>query len=195
MQQRSEAPRSHILEAALKCFSRSGFEATGVAEICSEAGVSKGAFYHHFPSKQAVFMELLENWLGLLDQQLGAARLEAHDVPAGLLSMVATARPVFQDADHQLPMFLEFWTQSIRNPEIWATTVAPYRRYEAYFARLVQEGIEEGSFADVDPMLASRVLLALAMGVLLQGLMDPKGAAWGEEASRGFEIILKGLRR
>ncbi|MCX6071787.1 MAG: helix-turn-helix domain containing protein, partial [Chloroflexi bacterium] len=54
---------ARILDAAAECFGRRGYDATGVADLCETAGVSKGAFYHHFPSKQAVFMALLNRWL------------------------------------------------------------------------------------------------------------------------------------
>ncbi len=63
MQARSEETRTHILEAALRRFANHGYSAASVDEICAEAGVSKGAFYHHFPSKQALFLELLNEWL------------------------------------------------------------------------------------------------------------------------------------
>jgi AcrR family transcriptional regulator len=49
MQERSQATREQLLASAERCFSLSGYDATGVAEICTEAQVSKGAFYHHFP--------------------------------------------------------------------------------------------------------------------------------------------------
>ena len=58
-QQRSEETRARLLEAAEACFSESGYDGTGVAKICRRAGVSKGAFYHHFETKQAIFLELL----------------------------------------------------------------------------------------------------------------------------------------
>ena len=59
MQQRSEETRTHILKAALDLFSKNGYDATSVANICQAAGVSKGAFYHHFASKHSVFQALL----------------------------------------------------------------------------------------------------------------------------------------
>ena len=93
MQQRSEETRTHILEAALKLFSKEGYDATGVAQICQAAGVSKGAFYHHFPSKHAVFMALLQSWLEVLDKQFQAALEGARDVPDGLLRMAAWPPP------------------------------------------------------------------------------------------------------
>ncbi len=63
MQQRGEATRARILEAALDQFAAHGYEAASVDEICARAGVSKGAFYHHFESKQALFLALLNDWL------------------------------------------------------------------------------------------------------------------------------------
>ena len=67
MQQRSEETRTRLLEAAVRLFAQQGYDASGVAEICAAAGVSKGAFYHHFESKQALFLALLEEWLARLD--------------------------------------------------------------------------------------------------------------------------------
>ncbi|MCJ7737907.1 MAG: TetR/AcrR family transcriptional regulator [Anaerolineae bacterium] len=51
-QQRSQATQTSILDAAAAAFAEQGYDATGVAEICKRAGVSKGAFYYHFESKQ-----------------------------------------------------------------------------------------------------------------------------------------------
>ena len=80
MQQRSEETRGRITEAAIKLFSERGFSAASVDDICAEAGVSKGAFYHHFPSKQAIFIALLEGWLKTIDSAF--ALLRKPTVPA-----------------------------------------------------------------------------------------------------------------
>ena len=65
MQARSHETRSRILQSAIDLFSKEGYDATGVAEICTAAGVSKGAFYHHFPTKQALFLALLDRMAAL----------------------------------------------------------------------------------------------------------------------------------
>ena len=92
MQTRSEETRARIVQSALKLFAGKGYEATGVAELCADAEVSKGAFYHHFPSKQAIFLELLQEWLQGLDREMGKAMSTASNVPEGLLAMAGEMR-------------------------------------------------------------------------------------------------------
>lgn len=52
--------RANIMAAAVQCFENRGFAASTVDDICDEAAISKGAFYTHFPSKDALIHALLE---------------------------------------------------------------------------------------------------------------------------------------
>jgi AcrR family transcriptional regulator len=194
-QQRAEETRTRILEAAEECFARHGYEATSVAHICECAGVTKGAFYHHFPTKHAVFMALLDRWLSGLDTQLSAARSGASSVPAAFEQMGRLAGLIFDAAGGHLPMFLDFWSSAIRDSETWQVTVAPYRRYQTFFADLVKAGIEEGTLIPADPDTVSRLVMAVAVGVILQELLDPGGADWGATMQEGLRVVLKGLQR
>ena len=193
-QVRAEETHNKILEAAARSFARNGYEATSVAEICSEAHVTKGAFYYHFATKQALFLELLNTWLSGLDERFRQARLDASDVPESLLQMAGNARGIFTDSSDYLPMFLEFWLHSIRDPTIWNMVIEPYRRYLKYFSTIMQEGIQEGSLRSMDPQLAARGLLSVAIGLILQGLMDPAGADWGATARESIALLLDGLK-
>ncbi len=193
MQHRSEETRNHILEAAQRLFSLNGYDATGVAEICQTAGVSKGAFYHHFPSKQAVFLQLLQNWLAALDAGLNTISQGASDVPHLLMQMTYILTVVFQTAGEQLPIFLEYWLQASRDEDIWKATFAPYQHYQDFFARLVQQGIDEGSFKSVDAHIAAQVIVALAVGLLLQGLLNPRDAEFPQAIRQCLQLFLDSL--
>ena len=108
MQNRSQQTHQKILDAALVVFARDGYAASSVNDICAEAGVSKGAFFHHYPTKQALFLELLETWLATLDLQMEAIRQEYQAVPQALIHMAELMGHVYQAAGGYLPVFL-FW--------------------------------------------------------------------------------------
>jgi AcrR family transcriptional regulator len=194
-QRRAEVTHSRILEAAAAGFAENGYDGTSVAEICRRAEVSKGAFYHHFASKQDLFMELLERWLAELDEGLAALHTGRTYVPQELLDMTEMIRRVFQVAEDQLPIFLEFWAQAAHDPAVWEATVTPYRRYRAFFARMVQAGVAEGTLRPIDPDTAARVIVSLAIGLVLQGLLDTEGADWGRVATQGMRMLLEGIEK
>jgi len=191
MQQRSEETQARILDAAVRRFSISGYNGASVDEICSDAGVSKGAFYHHFPTKQAVFLALLNGWLGTIDTGLKAARQDT--VPQTLLHMTGMLPAIFASADDRLPMFLEFWLQASRDETVHEAMIAPYRYFTDYFTSLIETGISEGSLKDVDPEIISQAILSIAIGTLLQGLLDPDRTNWSRVAEQSIRALLAGV--
>jgi AcrR family transcriptional regulator len=191
MQKRSETTRTHLFDSALKQFAARGYDATSVDDICRGAGVSKGAFYHHFESKQALFLALMNSWLSSIDAAL--LELEKSTVPETLVAMTELLPGILAVARDQLPMYLEFWLQASRDPKVWQATVEPYRHFREYFAGLIAEGTAEGTLRKVDPQIAGQVVLSMAVGILLQALVEPRGADWEKTAQQGMRILMKGL--
>ncbi|MDP1545077.1 MAG: TetR/AcrR family transcriptional regulator [Anaerolineales bacterium] len=191
MQQRSEETRAKILESAIKLFSARGYNAASVDDICRDAGISKGAFYHHFESKQALFLALLDGWLKTIDNAIAASK--DKPVPEIFMQITEAFPYIFATANEGLPMFLEFWLQASRDDNIWQASIAPYRRYHKHFTALIKKGVDEGSFVDVDPGLTSRMIMSTAMGLLLQSLLDPKGAKWEKVARDSTNLLINSL--
>ena len=191
MQQRSEETKSKIMESAIKLFSNKGFNSASVDDICAEAGISKGAFYHHFESKQALFLALLDGWLKTIDNAIEASKDKT--APETFMQMTEAFPYIFATAGEGLPMFLEFWLQASRDKKIWEASVAPYRRYHKYFTSLIKKGVDEGSFVELDPELTARMIISTAMGLLLQSLMDPKGAKWEKVARDSTTMLVNNM--
>ncbi len=194
-QERRDSTRTRILASARDRFTSAGFDATSVADICAASGVSKGAFYHHFPSKQAVFVALLERWIAELDESVQSAAARNEPVPRRLENLAGLVGQVSELGSGQIPMFLEFWRQASKDPDVWRLTIDPYRRFREAFAALIQEGIEEGSLRPVDPDAAALVLVSTGVGLVLQGALNPAEPRLPDAGGQAVRMLLGGLEK
>jgi AcrR family transcriptional regulator len=195
-QQRSINTQEQIMAAAVDLFCRLGYDAAGVAEICAQAGVSKGAFYHHFPSKKALFLAIMDQWLDGINLQLSAMRETGKPVSKSLRDMADAVGSIFSVASGQLPMFMEFMVQASRDQAVWDASIAPYQAYQTRFVQMLKEGKTDGSIQpEIDEQAAAWVLIAFAVGVLLQGIVLPDRADWKDITQIGMGMIVDGLQR
>jgi AcrR family transcriptional regulator len=105
---RSEATRYALVRAGRRLFGERGFAGTPLDDVVREAGVTKGALYHHFPSKEALFLAVFEDVEQALVDRVQAEATEGVDawekVRLGMRSFViacqdpAVQRIVLQDA-------------------------------------------------------------------------------------------------
>ncbi len=77
-----ERTRNHILEAASRRFRKNGIAASGIATIMADAGLTNGAFYVHFESKEALVREALGTALAHQQDKLSAGADDARDLEA-----------------------------------------------------------------------------------------------------------------
>jgi AcrR family transcriptional regulator len=192
-QQRTDETRTRILEAAEKCFAQHGYDGTGVAEICQAANLSKGAVYHHFASKHEIFMELLNRWLAGLDEHLARLSEQHTLVPEEILSLSGVFTSIIQVANQRFQLFLEFWSRAARDVQTWEVAMQPYRRYRDFFAGLIDRGIKEGTLRPNDPQAVARIVMAVAMGLFIQGWIEP-GADWEQVTRTGIKLLIDGLQ-
>jgi AcrR family transcriptional regulator len=77
VQERGERSRRSILEAAASVFDERGFDAASTTEILSRSGLTRGALYHHFPSKEAIAAALVEAQSEALEAPERAIKLQS----------------------------------------------------------------------------------------------------------------------
>lgn len=73
--------RASLLDAALAVIRAKGYAATSVDDLCHAAGVTKGAFFHHFPSKDHLAAAAAEHWSETTAALFAAAAYHAHEDP------------------------------------------------------------------------------------------------------------------
>jgi AcrR family transcriptional regulator len=190
-EERSQETRGRILAAAEQSFAEHGYDTTSVDAICHAAGVSKGAFYHHFPSKGSVFIALLNAWLDSLDSQLAAGQNQGGSVPQQVAAMAAGVDEVYRVAGTNWNILLEFWAKSKTDPEVAHSMVEMLRRYQRVFEEILQRGEAEGSVHVPDVSLAATLFLSVVLGLLLQGILDPEGQDWGAMMQRTLAMLME----
>jgi hypothetical protein len=109
--------------------------------------------------------------------------------------MAERMQGVLQLADGRISIFLEFWAQARKDPKIWERTIKPFRHYRRIFELLIKKGIQEGSFTAVEPEPTAHALVSLAVGLLLQGVVDPEGAKWEDVTVKAIDNFIEAMRR
>lgn len=193
--QNKQTSREKILQSAVQLFLGEGYEATSVNDICKHAGVSKGSFYHYFETKQVLFLSLMENWSSRVIQSvLGEPITEDSNAKDVLIQMPYQFNMAFAAVPRGFPMLVDFWRQAMADPAIWKTAVEPYRYFMGFFMRIIETGQQDGSIRkDIDSEILARLLVAVAMGYLLEAAFDQEKADWSALTSQGLSVLLEGI--
>lgn len=157
---RAGARPEEILEAALAEFTERGFDAARMEDIAKRAGISKGAVYLYFASKEAVLRALIDAKIGPIAGQAEAIARAGADDPVGALKLVASAASMRLRDPQILAVPRLVIGLSARFPELadfYRTHVA--ERARAALESLIVAGIAKGVFRDVDPHAAARAFI------------------------------------
>ena len=82
--ERGAATRAHLVEVATRLFSERGYDGTSIEAVLAESGASRGALYHHFPGKDALFWAVGESVGARIGAEVIAAMADAGDPVAEL---------------------------------------------------------------------------------------------------------------
>jgi TetR/AcrR family transcriptional regulator, repressor for uid operon len=163
--------REHILGAALRCFGRSGFHATTMQDICKEAGVSPGALYVYFDSKEALIEGICERDRAELTDSL---RVLA-EAPNFVEALNAIGRHYFVDEPvERQQVVVEMGIESTRNPRIAELFHRTDRFCIDSFEQLFQRLKDEGRInPDVDARTLANVFTVIGDGLFWRRAISP----------------------
>ncbi|MCR4428628.1 MAG: TetR/AcrR family transcriptional regulator [Caldiserica bacterium] len=193
--QKGEETRALLLNVSQNLFSRKGYEEVSVEEICRQAGVSKGGFYHHFSSKEELFLELLDRWLSKLDEELLNIESQAKTVEEAISLMTDFAGYVMEQAEGSYGILFEFWNKARNDEKIWKGAVSYFDRYRKFFRGILEKGIQKGEFPPFDLDLFSQMMVSLAVGVFLESALNPSERNWKSSLKEMIAIILSHFKK
>jgi AcrR family transcriptional regulator len=172
-----EARRRQIVEAALRCFARNGIHPTSMQDIFHEAGLSAGAVYRYFPTKELLVAAVVHRVLGMSQSAVGGSPASTAQAAAG--SVVDRLLGVFDDPgpgeqQDRYRLVLQIWAEAVRSPQVGDVLRASTDALRASIATQVSVAQERGQLRpDLEPDAVARVLTALFEGYAFQRAMDP----------------------
>jgi AcrR family transcriptional regulator len=172
--ERTRATRRKLLDAAKRIFAQDGFEAARLEEIAALAGYTRGAFYANFHGKEDIFFALFEEWVQERIESVTTA-MRRHSDPAEKLAALRTHYAELATDRSLVLISMEFKLFALRHPEAHARLRSRHRRIRANFGDLLSELMSElHTTISIAYPAASACLGAVAQGLLLEHLIDPK---------------------
>jgi AcrR family transcriptional regulator len=189
------ANRGRLLEAASRVFAEHGYHGAPVERIAEESGLSNGALYYNFVSKEELFLALLdekmEQRLRDIDQVFGAG--PGSDEPTEDRVAQAAGSRARKESDRlDWMLFFEFIAHAGRDAGFRSAFRRRLRRMRRTLARLIGSQDEPGANLALPPEQVAIALQALGYGLWAQRLIDPTEVP-DDLFPKGAVALLRGL--
>lgn len=185
--------REKLLDSAAKVFAERGYRGTSVDEVAEGAGVTKGALYWHFKSKEELFFALIEERVDRRAHELmriteTASREQetAPTVSRGIVELI--------DAEPELILLThEYWSLAVRDPELRKRYVERQRSLREGLARALESRHETTGVPLTYPAgKLAGAIIALANGLAMDRIADPNAVS-AELLGDTLALIYDGL--
>ncbi len=195
-QLQGEQTRHLIMEAASRLFTRHGFHGTSMTELAVETGLTRGAFYHHFKSKTALFFAVVqsanEKWANAIGEQVIHAPYTLDD----LLSQLDSKARLLCEAPTLRLVIMGLTTEMEEaNPSLLAALHCGYLGLIESVEGIIRDGQNRQQVRrDIDGRLIALSIVGLLRGVSCFGVLAELGLNPGFVINGARPVILDGLR-
>ncbi len=189
-QTRTEIPiRERLLDAALRLFAQKGFESASVRELAEAAEVTRPTLYHHFGSKEGLYLELVERLCATVEDSIlhsmvprGTARVRLRSFVLNILDSV------IEDTGNQR-FFFVISLDPRRN--ILSSFHERMRNFIATVVELLlEEGVEKGEFETEDVQWFTKLILALVDSFIYNQIFLTYPKSNRDETEKMLDVLL-----
>jgi AcrR family transcriptional regulator len=160
--------RERILGAALDVFARKGYHRALVDDIVRASGTSKGAVYHHFPAKEALFLALVDEFAQRLAGAVAAAIGARHGALGKVEGALVAALDTFAG---DAPLARLILLEAVSLGAVYqAKRAEVHERFTGLIQGYLEEAVAEGSIAPLDTRVATLAWLGAINEIVIQWL-------------------------
>jgi AcrR family transcriptional regulator len=188
-QEYRDARREQILSAARRCFLRDGFHATSMQDLFAESGLSSGAVYRYFASKDEVIIAIAAENMQDIVAMIHSVATQAPDRSVG--AVLADVFDMVRDkhaANGLGGLAVLVWSEALRNPALADQFMDLLRQLRADLGQLAQTQQRSGDLpSEVSAEALAAVLMSMVPGYILQlALLGPDAVEGAADAVRAL---------
>src|SRR5262252_4544420 len=171
-----DSRRRQIIDAAIECFSNEGFHRATMQDIVRASGLSPGAIYLYFSSKDDIIEAIAAERHAREREMIAGARDRAE--PGDVLRKLAEQffKPLARRTERRHRRIgVQLWAEALRNRRLLKIVRRGVDGPRKMLAEFVSHAQQTGEFPpDLEPDAVARVMIALFQGFLLQQAWDDK---------------------
>lgn len=169
--------KKEILESALYCFAKKGFQAATIDDIVAHSKISKGAIYNYFKSKEEIYLELINEETSHMHKQL-TERISTFrtslDKLKFLFEIYASNNTLHPERVNSVVVHYEFRLFALRDERLQELLKERSNTFFIEFiSTILEEGKSTGEFKrDIDSYVTANLFWAIIDGAIFQGIAN-----------------------
>jgi AcrR family transcriptional regulator len=166
------ARRQQILDAARACFLRNGFHQTSMQDVIAAAGLSVGAVYRYFRSKNDIVEAIAVHYATEIGGEIAGLADGAHRPLAEVMAEAVRIMDANIGPDGPMRLAVQVWAEAVRDARMAEIAERVYTALRDHFVRIARRAVERGDLApQTDPQAAGAALFSLIVGYGVQHLL------------------------
>jgi AcrR family transcriptional regulator len=183
--------RDKILQAALEVFAEKGYHRALVDDIVRASRTSKGAVYHHFPNKEALFLALVDEFSARLAEAMAAGIASAHG-GLGKVQAALTAGLETFARHRELARILLLESVSL-GPAYQSKRLEVHERFASLIQAYLDDAVAEGSIPPLNTRVATLAWLGAVNEVVIQWLYSGRPDLTTEAVPALTPLLLRSI--
>jgi len=186
-----------IIQAAMQCFQRKGYENTTVDDIAAEYGLSKGSIYWYYPSKKDILMAVFQHMVSELFKEYASVVSSPIAPRQKLIQMVhLMAEMLLREYESYRP-FMVLMSAAYEDDQLRSMTASLYEQAEEMIEEILRQGEKAGEFIVSNKRLTASLMIATAEGLFTRQILlnDLNLEEIEREAGNIVEHFLPSLNR
>ena len=187
--------KKEILKAAMKIFVVNGYSDTKMDDIALGAGLSKGAVYHHFNSKNELFLSLIDFWEDSFLPKFYSKNYQNVSASNVLKELAYEIALNFKNKKYLFLAELELWALANRDSKVRERTKKLYNKILNHLENIFKKAILDGEYKNIDPGMAAMAVMTSMQGVIWFSIFDHNNFTAEDYINEVMNFIINGFKK